>query len=369
MQHPFSLAAEGAKVPDSISIPTTTLTLTQKVSLSSDTQGALDIICMPTLANYAWSLRSNLSGSGVYNAKVGAAGGGVTVVGNAGAFDINAMGNAYQRHRIVGWGIRVRGVSGLSTSGEFIAAPYAAKGLAPATDGYQPAVNLIGSGVVSFPNYVGTAGPADTAEAYVRALGVPYTGTANGVTMDAAKLASLAHHGVASQAQNAARGLHFRSFPFEPSAHEFRNVAFSSLGTDSIDTVSTLSAATYSQQLSVNMDPWRVGGFESIFIAATGLPASTTVGTLEVIFHLEAIVNPNLAMLARAACRPSPVIPTEYDKVRQAIARVAHVSFADAVQQGEDYVLGQVEGAVSKYAGAGLASLGGMLTRLMAAGA
>lgn len=366
LQHPFGLAAEGAKVPDSCSIPTTTFTVTQKLGFQSDSGGIVDMICMPSLATAIWSPRASLVGD-TYQCYYGAVGSPVTG-GNAMAFDIAGLGAIYQRFRIVGWGVRIRSTAGINSPGEFFGAAIAASGLAPGNTKNAPAiVDPTSSTARGVPSYLGTAGPIDTAQNYLASLGIPYSGINNSAVVDNAKIVVLPHHGIASHSQVSARGLHMRSFPFEPDAHRFKTVAFTSTGTDSVDCYSSLPTSL-SQQYAVNMDPWKVNGFESILISGVGFPASTILGTVEVIYHCEAVINPNAGLYHRAACTPSPVIPTEYDKVRQAIAHVAHVSFADAVQQGEDYVLGQVEGAVTKYGANAVSGLAGVLSRLLVAG-
>lgn len=355
-------------MPDSCSIPTTTIVLTEKLSITSDASGNFDVIGLPSLATYAWSTRGNLSGSGVTYVLGGVAGGTVAVTThNAGGFDFTALGATIQRYRIAGWGVRLRSTAGLNTNGEVTVVTYPAKGLAPPNQNAAPAItDTISSGTRSIPSYTGTAGPVDSLDRYLSSMGLPYTGSGNTATLDSSRLVAMPHHGTASHSQVAARGIHVRSFPFEPDSCRFKNMAFTSLGTDSVDCISSTNAGVC-QQYAVNMDPWRVDGYESILIGGVGFPASTLVGNVEFIYHLEAVPNPNLSVHYRASCRPSPVIPDEYDRVRRAVSKVAHVSFADLVTRGEDYVLGQIEGQASKYGASAVTALGGMLTRLMAA--
>jgi hypothetical protein len=131
------------------------------------------------------------------------------------------------------------------------------------------------------------------------------------------------------------------------------------------------AAATYAvQQVGVDMSFARVGGHESIVLAGTGFPVSTTIGTLELIYHVEAITNPAYAVLAR----PTGVVPRvasgqTLDQVLTSVHRVPRVSFADVLQTMGDAMLGEIEGQAGAAAGRAATGVGGMLARLLTLGA
>ncbi len=358
-------------MPDAVSFPTSTLTLTRRYNISSDATGRAEVICLPNLASSLWSPGGHLD-SGV-RAFYGAVAGvdQLGPLGSAGGFDITqttGLGSYYHRYRIVGWGVRIKGVGSLTTSGECIVAPIMGKGLAPSNSDFIPLV-IDSTGVaIKVPSY-STSGAAlrDTADQLMFTLGVPRSGTGDAARPLASGLVALPGHGTVSYAQLAAHGLHLRSKPFDPKAHQFRNVMYTTTGNDALDTFENTSANTTTGR-GVSYEPWQVDGWSSHVVCFTGLPASTTIGTIEVIYHVEATLSPNMPVaIGRASAAPSPVNPNEYDACRREISKLAHVSLADVVQSAEDYAMGTVEGL----AGSAARSIGstalGVLTRAVSA--
>lgn len=317
-----------------------------------------DLVCFPTLAQSVISTRSNFTAFNMF-----VAGG---TPGSSWGFDVAALGQSYSSYRIVGWGVRVRATASFNSPGEFLTGVMPLNGMVPFGTNYRPAV-LRGTGAsVDIPTYTGLAGPQDTLELYLDALGLPYQGAGNFARIDSAKIPSMPNHGTMSLAQAAARGLHVRSFPFEPTAYNFRKVAYKATGTDSAD----IWAGGDTQQYGVDLSPWRLPGFESIVIAGGGFTPSTTIGTLEILYHVEVTYNPNLAMIARAAGSTlAGGSPTDHLNVVHSLKQVPRISFSDVVQKGEDMVLGYVEDRVGALASAGLDGLYGAMSRLLSAGA
>lgn len=364
--HPFSLAAEGARVPDGCCLPTVPFTVTQKVPIRSDADGDWDFAAFPNLANAALSSRSSLLTS--INTVYGEANSSTGVLrGTNIAFDVAALSNQFVQHRIVGWGARLRTTAGLSATGEVTSAILPLKGMLPFTTAYQPAVRSSVSSIDrTLPGYLGTAGPVDSVDQYFRQLGLPFSGSGNGAKIDIAKLITCPVHGTASSSQVAARGLHFRSKPYEPEAAQFKRLGFSATGTDSVD-VSVQDVSDYTQQYGVDLSQWKLNGWESIVVGGAGFVPSTNIGTLEVIYHVEATHNPNLASLYRPSISMTPTDPAQRVAAHRQLSAVPHISFSDVVQQGEDYLVGQVEGAVGRLAARGMSGVEGMLARLMSA--
>lgn len=357
-------------MPDGVSIPTSTFCLTRKVAITSDVDGNFDTILTPTLASSVWSTRGNIANGATVYAGNPAAGGPVATSGNALAFDVSSLSNNFVRYRIVGWGARFRATAGTSIPGEVVAAPMALKGLLPMNSGLRPSVEIAAGSTTYIPSYGWANVAPDTVGQLLGTLGVPSTGVGNAAKVNLDALVVMPRHGVVTASQASARGLHFRSKPFEPESESFKQLSYTATGTDSIDFWDNGSGVSPGQQYGVNLDPWKVNGWESIVVGGSGFYPSSGIGSLEVIYHCEAVYNYNQSLtLPRASANPSPTDSTEYDRVRQHIAKLASVSFADVVQQGEDYVLGQVEGAVGSALSSGLGSVSGMLTRMLSLGA
>lgn len=339
--------------------------------MTSDASGKAEVICLPNLAASLWSPGGALDSTNkaFYGNVNGTDQLGPT--GSIGGFDVSqttGLGGYYHRYRIVGWGVRIKGIGSLTTSGECIVAPIMGKGLAPSSSAYIPSVIDATGATIKVPSY-STAGAAlrDTAEQLMFTLGIPNSGSGDAARPVASGLVALPGHGTVSYAQLAAHGLHLRSKPFDPRAHNFRNVVYTTTGNDSVDTFENTATGT-SIVRGINYEPWQVDGWSSLVACFTGLPASTTIGTIEVIYHVEATLSPNMPIsLGRASAAPSPVNPTEYDSCRREISKLAHVSLADVVQSAEDYAMGTVEGL----AGNAARSLGstalGVLTRAVSA--
>lgn len=340
--------------------------------LRSDASGNANTLLFPSIALSAWSPKgSYVSGDTVYcsspPAAIGSGAHGLVAVGNGFGFDLFGLQNHFVRYRIVGWGVRVRGLAPLMTgSGEIVAAPLAAKGMVPWTGNQIPQYIDSDGGTRLAGITYGAKSPTNTAAQYLRAMGAPYSGSDNDVDISAGETVRLPKHGTASYSQVTQRGLHMRSFPFEPEAHEFKPINNYSVGTDSFDSYN-VDVASITTANASDLGAWRLGGWESMVLAASGLPASTDSLQVEVIYHLEATVNPNLYTY-RASCQPSPYEPHEYEQTRRALTNTPSVSFADVVQTAQDSLLGAVEGQVSKFASSAVDSLAGMLGRMIANG-
>lgn len=374
---PFARAGEGHKTPDGYHLGTTTVCLTQKLALTADSSGNFDLMLFPNLATSGWSTRSNLpstSPTGIF-----ALSGAPTVpptvsqLGRCISFDIQALGNSYQTYRIVGWGARLRGVDGLNATGEIIAAAFPARGQVPMNSTFPVGfVNPKTGNTNPVPSYtynVSASAMQDTVEVYLAQLGVPYSGTLNAAVVNTDRIASMVNHGTASYAQVAARGLHLRSFPFEADATRFRNVAPFQLGMDSFDGGYECSQSTtsyFGQQYSYNLDPWKLFGHESLIMGGSGFTANRQIGTLEIVYHLEVVPNPNLATLARStALIPPPEAPAAFEIGKQMLVRVPRISFADVVQKAGDSALGYVEGQIEQFGSRAVDNIIGSLSRML----
>jgi hypothetical protein len=347
--------------------------VTKKYDILADASGELDFTVLPCLITSIVSTRGNISGGTAWAVANTATSAGYkpavsAPVATGDGFDTGGLYAQYSKYRIAAMGARVRGNAGVSATGEMTAAVHPLKGLAPGTVITPGVFDVVGPNLLSTPNYTGTSGPRSYVENYLRALGLPYSGTLNTAKLDIPKLVAMPCHAVATASEVSARGLHCRSVPFEASAREFRNTQYEAVGTDAVDTVSSVDG-TAVQNYSMDMSAFKIGGFESIILGGSGFTVSTRALSLEIIYHLEVIVNPQLATLARPTSSiPRSIGPSVLDQQLASLHRLARISFADIVKQVGDSFLGDLEGRAVKSAGAlGLGSVGGVLARLIQA--
>lgn len=380
MRAPFSRAAEGARLPDGNPNLSATLALTQKYNIVTDATGSLDVTVLPNLYCHSFSSRGSISGGN--NLVLAATTNTLNTLHNSVSdvaaknglgFDVATLNTQYSRYRVVSYGVRVRSTTGIATTGEFTTAVLALKGMTPVLSSSAP---LTFDGMATprtFPSYWGGYAPRSTFSATLASLGLPSSGADNAAVIDIPKLPNTPCHAVASAAQVAQRGLHIRGLPFESRCRDYISTSFSALGTDSVDVGTVLGdlvGSTYGvQQVGVDMSFSRVAGTESVVVAGTGFPASTTIGSIEVIYHVEAMTNPNYSLL----CRPTGQVPRvagsqTLDQALVSLHRVPRISFSDVVQTVGDAMLGEIEGRVGAAAGGAVSGLGGMLGRLMMAG-
>lgn len=300
----------------------------------------------------------------------------VTVVtANGVATPVQSLAAQYTKYRVAAYGVRIRMYTGVSTSGEVTVAVMPLKGVAPTLSGSTPVIAQGASGTnIPIGSYWGQAGPRGDLVNVLDSMGLPYSGAGNTAQVDLDKLVNTPCHSVSTAAQIAQRGLHVRGLPFEASARDYLSMTYGSYGTDSVDlttVVGTAAGSTYvTQQYGVDMSCYRVGGTESVVIGGQYFLGSQSVGTVEIIYHIEAIMNPSYSILARATSQAPRVQPHQnLDSQLATLHRVPRISFADVVQTAGDAMLGEVEGRVVTGAARGLDSLGGMLGRLLVAGA
>lgn len=378
MQTPFARAAEGARLPDGNPNTTVTFALTRKVNITTDASGELDVLVLPNLQTAALTTRGSV---GVANLSLASV---VTTVntlnlpttkaGKLGlGFPCTDLSDQYTKFRIVAYGARLRMASGVNTTGEFTVAVMPLKGLVPPLDTGKPYLLDWNGDSQPFYAYEAGVGPRNTLNAYLDSLGVPYTGgaDANEGKIWLERLTNIPSHASASASEVAARGMHLRGLPFENYVREYKSMAFKAVGLDCADggffvgNSTTQAANLASQQLGTDMSCWRVGGHESLLIGGSSFPASSTIGTLELIYHVEAIPNPSYALLARPTGTLPSVPPSlTLDSVLTKLHRMPRISFADIVTQAGDSMMGDIEGRAEGAAARGLGSLAGTLARL-----
>jgi len=376
---PFSRAAEGARLPDGNPNSTVTFSVTKKLVLTSNTSGDLDVAFFPNLQIAGISSRNSLVGgtplflgSTVTTLNTRNAGVSSTTANGVG-FDTYNLFYQYHRYRIVSFGVRLRIRTGVTTTGEFVVGTLPVKGMLPPLESYIPAVFTYDGVAANSQSYWSGVGPRNTLQGYFATLGLPYSGSDNTAVIDVNKIVNIPNHAVVSGSEAAARGVHVRGVPFEGSARDFRSMVMSQVGSDAMDVAfdigSTDPLNRAVQTLGVDTSAWDVGGLETILITGNGFAASSEVASVEFVYHVEATPNPNYSQLARPTGVLAPVSPGQtLDSVLTHIHRVPRISFADAITAAGDAILGEVEGRASAAAGRGLASVGGMLARMIGAG-
>lgn len=376
---PFSRAAEGARLPDGNPNLSATLALTQKHNLVANVNGDLDVVVFPNLATLAMTTRGSIVNGTPLSIAGTATTGDTQHLPTTSAqfsgvgFDVDTLAGQYNRYRIVGYGARLRVQAGVSATGEFLTAVMPLKGMVPPLSTAIPAVQQgFSASTVSTDSYWGGAGPRSTVVSYLDSMGLPHTGAGNNAVINGARLVNTPCHAVASAAQVAARGLHMRGLPFESGCRDYRTINFRALGTDSIDAATVVGAAIANavQQYAVDLSYARIGGHESLVITGNGFTPNSTVASLEVVYHVEAITNPQYAVLARPTGQIARVASGQtLDQILTSVHRIPRISFSDVVQTVGDAVLGEVEGQIGVATSGAVSSLAGMLGRLMTAGA
>lgn len=372
---PFARAAEGVRLPDGNPNTTVTFAVTRKLAVSSDSNGNLDVVVLPNLESFLFSTRGVCGDVSLYAAATGTTVDTVyaptTTTTTAARFDTTTLSGMYNRFRIVAYGVRLRVSSGVETNGEFTIATMPLKGLVNPAGSLRPAVIGADGFTNEMMSYYGKAGPRSTVGQMLDSLGLPYTGTDNAAQVDISKLVNIPAHATVTASEASARGVHVRGLPFESAAREYRAMAFKAHGTDCMDVIfstgtsGNAGSAVTAFQLGTDMSPYKIGGHESCIIGGSGFTASASVGTVEVIYHVEAIPNPQYAALARPTGQVPIVPPSQtLDSVLTLLHKLPRISFADAVTQVGDALLGDIEGRAQGAAAAGLGSLAGTLARL-----
>lgn len=379
---PFSRAAEGARLPDGNPNLSATLALTQKYALTANADGELDVTVLPNLYCHSFTTRGSIVAAtdlalGSATTTLDGRQVAVTQTGKTGlGFDVTTLNGQYTRYRVVSYAARLRATAGVSATGEFTTAVLPLKGLTPMLNSLLPGVSGADGSTVGSNSYWSGCGPRANLSNVIASLGLPYTGSGNTAVVDFTKYTNTPCHAVASAAQVAQRGMHVRGLPFEAAARDYINTTYSAHGTDSLDVAFYMGSGAAGlvssgmQQLGVDMSFARVGGHESLSIGGAGFLPSTTVGTVEVIYHVEAVTNPQYAVLARPTGQVPKVANNQtLDQVLTTLHRIPRISFADVVQTAGDAMLGEIEGQVGHAAAGAASSLAGMLGRLMSAGA
>jgi len=265
---PFSEEAAGAQVIDQYANPTSTLLWKDDFTLTCDSAGSLDAIIFPNLMLPVVSPRGSIS--------AGASGPWITD-GNSTAFGIvynnpNALYTKLTNYRIVGYGLRIRGVASMTnSSGMCTVAHYPVESYA-----YSDNLNTVGSQTSNLPV---------TRQECFQAWGLPYSGTGSGAYIDVPGLVRAPTFAQFPCQQLCEKQMEFHPKIISARAFDFRQSKDSDLGFN----MTTQSSAFVAN--SGTVDHYRSDGFQSLVIGLTGgVPFQTSL-SCTVIYHLEG--NPN----------------------------------------------------------------------------
>jgi len=258
---PFTLAAQGARVPDMYSVPTTTRHITRTFTVSANALGECDVVVLPSAYWHAFSPRGSLVNGGTWSLLDG------TSVANAVQYTTpNVLAGQLTNYRIVGYGVRVFGISSMtSTQGKVLAATV------PLSSWINESTATVGGQNSNHTNTSATA--ANTLKAY----GIPQ---GSGI-VNVAAIPSLPNSMETSMVRITENPLNVIPKISGPEAFSLRQVDDSALGFNITDQTSNVFIA------SGDASYLRLAGHEAVVICATGCAASTNVLEVEVCYHLE----------------------------------------------------------------------------------
>jgi len=257
---PFSLRAQGARVPDMYSVPTATRHITRKLTLVTNAQGEADLLVIPSAYLHAMSPRGSIAGGSTWT--TGDAGTVATALSLTTASTLAAQLVSY---RIVGYGVKLIGTASMtSNSGSLVVATLPVEGYLNTRDSIGgQAGNIVNSG----------ATVANTLTAY----GVPNASSVVSIS----SLPSLPNSMEASLVNVSEHPLLVTPRICSPSAFNFK--LSSDIG-PGYNAQNQTSAASISVG---NASFLSFGGHESVIIGLTGGAASTAILDVEVTYHLE----------------------------------------------------------------------------------
>lgn len=243
--HPFSQAAEGVRVPEPYAQPTVTYRFRRVVELTTSSSGSIDFAIFPQLGFLAAQYQGSASGIPAGTITNGPAG--VTVY-TSGA----QVGTMLRQYRVVAFGARLKSnTTFANTTGRV----YAAR-------------------IPSARDFPGAAVPAGTTlTEFSDMMSVPIDGT--GITSSINALPGSVQYTLSELHQES--GTEFTTHPVSPAAIDFLDGLLQQKESQSGVAVN-YQAGFYSGN-----------GWQSILIAGNGLPASSQVLTLELVYHVEGI--------------------------------------------------------------------------------
>lgn len=258
---PFSLLAQGARIPDMYSVPTVTRHITRTFTIRTSAVGDCDVVILPSAYHHAISTRSSLVNGATWTTLDGAS------LPNALQYTTpSVLASQITNYRIVGYGVKLLGVSSIvNTAGRVLCATV------PVSSYINDKTAKVGQQAPNSNN------PNATVAATMLAYGIPLSGS----TVDVQALASLPNSVETSLASITATPLTITPKISSPEAFNFRQTDDSAIGFSITDQTSTAYVS------SGDASYLRIGGHEAVVISGAGMPNSVSVMELEVVYHLE----------------------------------------------------------------------------------
>jgi len=259
---PFDKLAYDARVVDQFSAPTATYFIKQSLTLSSDANGEMDLVITPNLVTMGLSPRGSITGGGAtWTFNTGTAG-----VANGLAYvDVSDLASKLTNYRIVGYGVRLTSVASMTNvSGKVFAATLPVSSWAVLATISPDGVAQIADGTRTVGNIL-------------KAYGIPNASSKVSISAIPQLNGSI----VESSLATAQGSLQIRPKLIDAEAFTFRNCNITTAPGYNI--APQASGNIYSSDTSI----FRISGFESVVLGASGLPASTALFDVELVYHLE----------------------------------------------------------------------------------
>lgn len=285
---PFSLAAQGARVPDMYSCPTVTRHITKSFTVHTNSSGEADVVILPSAYFHAVSPRGSIPSGSVWTTLSG------QTVDNAVIYTASSnLKTSLVNYRVVGYGIRVFGVASMtSTAGRCVISTL------PISSFVNDKNATIGGQNANSTNASATVGHTLTT------YGIP----ASANVVDLPSLPALPNSIELSMMSLSENQMIVTPKIVSPEAFMFNQSADNAIGFDVNDQTSINFVS------SGDASYLRVSGLESVVIGVSGSTASSGVLEVEVIYHLEGtptILNNNIVSDApQTFCAPMDFLST-----------------------------------------------------------
>lgn len=319
---PFHVGALGAKVPDQYSCPTVTQTIRGSFTVTADASGNALLLALP---NPLVALAMQTGSCGDFSTIT--YGDATTRTNGYWGIDKSGFPSKLDNYRVVGYGIRVTGLSSMTnSSGKFIFGTY------PITTSWSTKDFTVGGATPA-------TNASLTAAQFWKELGVPY----NGSTAVPSALVNMPGSRVYSAVEASENIIELCPRLSTPAAMNFRETADSFLGFDYVSGSTSAGDASY----------LKIDGYEACYVYYTGGTASTSSFDVEIVYHLEGKPSLNtgatqavLAIQPSASHTVSPVKPIGMLKCLEAAAREPVVK--TVIEQAANFIhpmLGRLAGA------------------------
>ncbi len=300
---PFHPGAVGAKVPDQYATPTITQTVRASLTLTANSAGEIGALVFPNPVASTYLYAGNGSDFSTITW-----GDNTTTTQARWGVDPTTFASKFDNYRIVGYGIRVTGLSSMTNaSGKFIMGSYPVQSKWVTKDFPVGGVTM-----ATNANFTHIATETD--------WGMPVASGSHRPSL----LVNLPGSTVVSAIEAAENVYEITPRISSPEALNWRDSGDSVIGTDIVgQTGAPLNSVTTGSAGYLELN-----GFEAAYVYYTGGVASTSSIDLEVIYHLEGKPNLNTGstqaitgIVPQNAVAPSPVKPIGMLKVVEAAAK------------------------------------------------